>query len=192
MDLRIKECLSNDSNDQSAIRRSLEAETIEVVPEIIPFSDSDDCDDDDDNNDDHNDMDDMDDVKSENDEFGNFYDYNDNEQKDFNEFGKFYHFTLLHLFVLSVNLIRAQYFDSGYRVNQFMKSIYEKHIAKSKLIQRNAQSNEVIAIEDATVNDVKNDGPTGCDKRIYECDICSRKVASSYNLKRHMMIHTGE
>lgn len=29
------------------------------------------------------------------------------------------------------------------------------------------------------------------DRKMYECDICFRKVASSYNLKRHMMIHTG-
>lgn len=32
---------------------------------------------------------------------------------------------------------------------------------------------------------------TGGDRKMYECDICCRKVASSYNLKRHMMIHTG-
>lgn len=30
------------------------------------------------------------------------------------------------------------------------------------------------------------------DRKMYECDICFRKVASSYNLKRHMMIHTGK
>lgn len=42
---------------------------------------------------------------------------------------------------------------------------------------------------------IKNaDGSTsdaGGDRKMYECDICCRKVASSYNLKRHMMIHTG-
>lgn len=32
----------------------------------------------------------------------------------------------------------------------------------------------------------------GGDRKMYECDICCRKVASSYNLKRHMMIHTGK
>lgn len=30
------------------------------------------------------------------------------------------------------------------------------------------------------------------DRKSYECDICFRKVASSYNLKRHMMIHSGK
>lgn len=30
------------------------------------------------------------------------------------------------------------------------------------------------------------------DRKVYECDVCFRKVASSYNLKRHMMIHTGK
>lgn len=39
------------------------------------------------------------------------------------------------------------------------------------------------------------DGSTsdaGGDRKMYECDICFRKVASSYNLKRHMMIHSGK
>lgn len=30
------------------------------------------------------------------------------------------------------------------------------------------------------------------DEKANTCDICHRKVASSYNLKRHMMIHTGD
>lgn len=29
------------------------------------------------------------------------------------------------------------------------------------------------------------------DQKIYSCDICHSKLSSSYNLKRHMMIHTG-
>lgn len=30
------------------------------------------------------------------------------------------------------------------------------------------------------------------EQKIYSCDICHSKLSSSYNLKRHMMIHTGE
>lgn len=36
----------------------------------------------------------------------------------------------------------------------------------------------------------ENSDETG--EKANTCDICHRKVASSYNLKRHMMIHTGK
>lgn len=38
----------------------------------------------------------------------------------------------------------------------------------------------------------KNDVANGMgEAKSYTCDICQSKLSSSYNLKRHMMIHTG-
>lgn len=83
MDSAVSECLANGIDGVNAIHKSLVAETIEVVPEIIPYNDSED---DDDFNDD--DEDDDGDGGSNGKKFqGNFYDYNDNEQEDFDEYG---------------------------------------------------------------------------------------------------------
>lgn len=84
-------------DDVSAAYKSLKAETIEVVPEIIafPYDDSDYEQD----NDDDGDGDDVDigfDVRDRNGidkttkSMRNFYDYNDNEQEDFDEYGQFF------------------------------------------------------------------------------------------------------
>lgn len=79
-------------DDVSAAYKSLKAETIEVVPEIIPFDDSEyeHDDDDDDDHDHHNDDaddDDFDGIDKTTKSMRNFYDYNDNEQDDFDEYG---------------------------------------------------------------------------------------------------------
>lgn len=84
-------------DDVSVAYKSLKAETIEVVPEIIPFDDSeyehdgdDDCEDDDDDdngNGNGNDVD-FDGIDKTTKSMRNFYDYNDNEQEDFDEYGE--------------------------------------------------------------------------------------------------------
>lgn len=82
-------------DDVSAAYKSLKAETIEVVPEIIPFDDSeyehdqddDDCDNDNDDDGDDDDNIDFDGIEKTTNSMRNFYDYNDNEQDDFDEYG---------------------------------------------------------------------------------------------------------
>lgn len=81
-------------DDVNAAYKSLKAETIEVVPEIIPFDDSEyesdnDCDDDIDF-DEHN----RNGIEKTTKSMRNFYDYNDNEQEDFDEYGQFSRFLL--------------------------------------------------------------------------------------------------
>lgn len=61
--------------------------------------------------------------------------------------------------------------------------------------------NDVILINDDDSGDDFNENSNGglthepsdnsTDQKIYSCDICHSKLSSSYNLKRHMMIHTG-
>lgn len=86
-------------DDVHAAYKSLKAETIEVVPEIIPFDDSDYEHDNDDDDVGDGDCEDNDVDFEERDRNGhekttksmrNFYDYNDNEQEDFDEYGQFF------------------------------------------------------------------------------------------------------
>lgn len=52
------------------------------------------------------------------------------------------------------------------------------------------ESNSLLAAHRLNADGSTSDA--GGERKMYECDICFRKVASSYNLKRHMMIHTGK
>lgn len=61
---------------------------------------------------------------------------------------------------------------------------------------------DVILIDDDNSDDEFNENSNGgltheppldnsVEQKVYSCDICHSKLSSSYNLKRHMMIHTG-
>lgn len=78
-------------DDVSAAYKSLKAETIEVVPEIIafPYDDSD-YEQDNDDGDGGFDVRDRDGIDKTTKSMRNFYDYNDNEQEDFDEYGQFF------------------------------------------------------------------------------------------------------
>lgn len=66
----------------------------------------------------------------------------------------------------------------------------------------NGSSSDVILIDDDNSNDEFNENSNGglthepsngsTEQKMYSCNICHSKLSSSYNLKRHMMIHTGK
>ncbi len=55
--------------------------------------------------------------------------------------------------------------------------------------QNTADDDDVILIESDSDG---NEGNSSDTKVLYECHLCFKTVATSYNLKRHMMIHSGE
>lgn len=88
--------------------------------------------------------------------------------------------------------------------------------ANSTPLNSAASDNDVILIDDDDDDDDDDDGDDGDhpfsgnsngfysgglgmsdvaigmgEPKVYTCDICYSKLSSSYNLKRHMMIHTG-
>lgn len=54
---------------------------------------------------------------------------------------------------------------------------------------QSAVDEDVILIESDSDD---NEGNSSDMKVLYECHLCFKTVATSYNLKRHMMIHSGE
>lgn len=66
------------------------------------------------------------------------------------------------------------------------------------------RESDVILIDDEEENEIKSDNQFAKNSNYYNrdlsvhneekfhiCNICHNKLSSSYNLKRHMMIHTG-
>lgn len=63
------------------------------------------------------------------------------------------------------------------------------------------RESDVILIDDGEENEIKSDHQSAKknyrglsvhnEEKFHICNICHSKLSSSYNLKRHMMIHTG-
>lgn len=92
--------------------------------------------------------------------------------------------------------------DKNYISYDEIKLHHELEMAKSRrgyssvIRENHVDDADVILIDSDDEDDDDyddEDDPNGSKPdKPYECDLCFRKVATSYNLKRHMMIHTGE
>lgn len=61
-------------------------------------------------------------------------------------------------------------------------------------MQNEVETSQNTADEDVILIESDSDGNEGNSsdmKVLYECHLCFKTVATSYNLKRHMMIHSG-
>lgn len=65
---------------------------------------------------------------------------------------------------------------------------YDEIQLQSELETSQTNAEDVILIESDSDG---NEGDSTDMKVLYECHLCFKTVATSYNLKRHMMIHSG-
>ncbi|XP_031617255.1 zinc finger protein 431-like [Contarinia nasturtii] len=158
-------------NRSSMNESDLQAELIEVIPEL-PFNDSED---------DFSEY--SDDIEQHSHSF-HLNDENDDDEEPFDEYA----------YQVMSNHSEPQtiWFD-----NSQLKSLPMNG-------NSTGDSDDVILIDDddsdGDFNENSNGGlthePSGnsssAEQKVYSCDICKARLSSSYNLKRHMMIHSGE
>lgn len=175
-------------NHSNMNESDLQAETIEIIPELPTFNDSED-----DQFSEYEDDDETSAAIERRNPFNlNMMDDDDDEAEPFDEYA--------YQVMSNHNEPQTIWFDNSQLKSLPMNSSIGDYSRSSN--SSNNSSSDVILIDDDNSDDEFNENSNGglthepsngsTEQKMYSCNICHSKLSSSYNLKRHMMIHTGE